>query len=409
MNLTDFSFVNYDFKDGLGNDQFSHGFFKCKNGDMIFGSINGFTLFNPDSIKIDTIRPKIVITSFKIFNKEIKLPHQISDVKNINLNYYQHDVSIGFSALDFLRPGKNRYAYKLEGYDKDWIYLNKRRDVYYTNLEPGKYVFNVKASNGNNIWSNDATTLGIFITPPFWKTWPFIVFLTSLILIMIFLIHKYRLEQLLKFERIRSSIAIDLHDDIGASLTRISLFSGNALRILEKFRSKKEDPEELNKIESLLNEIGSDSRNLIGSMSDIVWTVNPKNDSFDNITIRMKDYTSKIMELKDIDYDIIIDHGLSSLSLPMDFRRNLFMIYKEGISNIIKHSNATKVEINLFKEKNKLILSIKDNGKGFDINEISRGNGLKNIKERAITLDGSSHFSSAPDKGTFLKVELKLP
>ena len=409
MDLANFSIMNYDFKDGLGNDQFSHGFFKCKNGNMIFGSINGFTLFNPDSIKIDTCKLKVVITSFKIFNREIKLPHQISKVERINLNYYQHDISLGFSALDFLRPGKNRYAYRLVGYDKDWIYLDKRRNVYYTNLEPGNYTFKVKAANGNNIWSQNVTSLSINITPPFWKTWPFIAFLTSLFLIIIFLIHKYRLEQLLKFERIRSSIAIDLHDDIGASLTRISLFSGNALRILEKFRSKKEDIDGLNKIESLLNEIGNDSRNLIGSMSDIVWTVNPQNDSFDNITIRMKDYTSKLMELKDIDYDIIIEHDLSSLSLPMDFRRNLFMIYKEGISNIIKHANATKVEIKLSRERNKLVLSMKDNGKGFDVKASRSGNGLKNIKERALSFNGSSNFTSSPNKGTLLKVELKLP
>ncbi len=409
MDLSSFNIMNYDLKDGLGNDQFSHGYFKCKNGNMIFGSINGFTLFNPEKIKVDSSKPTVVITLFKIYNRDINLAHQISEVKEINLNYLQHDLTIGFSALDFLSPGKNRYAYMLAGYDKDWIYLNHKRNVFYTNLGPGNYVFKVKATNGNNIWSNNVTSLGIIITPPFWRTWPFIVLVTLILLFIIFSVHKYRLEQLLKFERIRSSIAIDLHDDIGASLTRISLFSGTALRILEKFRSKKEDSDGLNKIESLLNEIGNDSRNLIGSMSDIVWTVNPQNDSFDNITIRMKDYTSKVMELNEIDYDIVIDQGLSSLSLPMDFRRNLFMIYKEGISNIIKHANATKVEIKLFRERNKLVLSIQDNGKGFDVNSSSSGNGLQNIKERALAFNGSSFCSSTPNTGTILQVDLKLP
>ena len=409
FNLANHQFITYDAKDGLGNNQFSQGYLKCRNGKMIFGGINGITIFNPADILINKNEPHVVITSFSVFNKERNLDYLKHGVREITLNYDEHDFSIEFSALDFMRPDKNHYAYILEGYDKEWVFSKNRRKVYYTNIEPGEYVFKVKASNGDNIWTQKAALLKIKIVPPFWKTLPFILVLMLAILTIIYIVHRYRLEQLLKFERIRNTIAIDLHDDIGASLTRISLFSHAALRALKKIHKSKSENVPIADVESLLTEIDDNSRELISSMSDIVWAVNPKNDSFDKITIRMKDYTIKVFEANEIDYKIFIDPGLSCLILPMDFRRNIFMIYKEGVANILRHANASRVDIKLLKEKDNILISIWDNGNGFSVDSSSSGNGLKNINQRAAAFKGASQIISEPGKGTTLNVTLKLP
>lgn len=409
FNLSTFQFIFYDAKDGLGNNQFSQGYLKCRNGDMIFGGINGITVFNPDNIKINENEPKVVITSFSVFDKERKIESGKNNVNKIILNYSDHDFSIEFSTLDYMRPDKDHFAYMLEGYDKEWNYSKNRKKAYYTNIQPGEYIFKIKASNSDDIWTKNAAVLKIRIVPPFWKTIPFIAAIILSIMTVIYLIHRYRLEQLLKFERIRNTIAIDLHDDIGASLTRISLFSHAALRALKKMQINIIENVPIKNIESLLTEIDDNSRELISSMSDIVWAVNPKNDSFDKITIRMKDYTIKVFEANEIDYKIFIDPALSSLVLPMDFRRNIFMIYKEGIANILRHSNASKVDIKLVKEKDNIIISIWDNGSGFTVNSNTAGNGLKNINQRAASFKGSSNIISEPGKGTTLNVFLKLP
>ncbi len=409
FNMSSRSFIIYDDKDGLGNNQFSQGYLKCRNGEMMFGGINGITVFNPDSVSVNKKIPKVVFTSFMVFNKEHKLITLKNGNKEIILNYDEHDFSIEFSALDFVRPDKNHYAYKLEGYDRNWIYSNHRRKVYYTNMEPGVYTFKVKASNSDNIWTDKASLLTIKIIPPFWKTWPFMIVVLLAVLSLIYLIHRYRLEQLLKFERIRNTIAVDLHDDIGASLTRISLFSHAALRSLSKLHLNKNTNVPVEQVESLLAEIDENSRELISSMSDIVWAVNPKNDSFDKISIRMKDYTAKVFEANEIDYEIFIDPALSSLVLPMDLRRNIFMIYKEGIANILRHANASQVVIKLFREKEDIIISIHDDGKGFSVDGVNSGNGLKNINERAASFKGFSEIISEPGRGTTLTVILKLP
>ena len=410
FNLNTHLFINYDAKDGLGNDQFNQGYIRLKNGSMMFGGLNGISVVYPDSIGVNEYRPAVKITSFKIFNNEKKINQEISSVKNIILNYFEHDFSIEFSGLDCSRPDKNKYAYMLEGYDENWIFIGNNRHAYYTNMEPGEYVFKVKAENRDNFWSAEPTTLKITIIPPFWKTWPFFILVTLLITALVYIVHKFRVEQLLKFERMRTSIATDLHDDIGASLTRISLFSDAALRSLNKFKSVKNRNENgaLGNIESLLSEIGDNSRRLIGSMSDIVWTVNPQNDSFENITIRMMDFTSRLFEVNEIDYKITVDPNLSSLSLPMDFRRNLFLIYKEAVSNIVKHANATQVEINVLKENGSLVLVIEDNGKGFE-NNGGTGNGLKNIQNRTSAFGGNFEVTSRAGKGTSLKAIMKLP
>ena len=183
-------FCNYDISDGLQSNQFYWGAgTSLKTHELAFGGINGINIFNPDSIKNDLSVPQTVLTGFKIFNEKIavgpesKLKINITEVKQIELQYTDKVISFEFSVLHYASPEKNRYAYKLEGFDKQWIYTDsKNRIATYTNLDPGKYTFKVKGCSADGIWDEKGTSVNIVIRPPFWSTWWFRVMLVIILI-----------------------------------------------------------------------------------------------------------------------------------------------------------------------------------------------------------------------------------
>jgi PAS domain S-box-containing protein len=166
-------FRNYDVSDGLQGNEFDgvKAYLKTKDGEMFFGGLNGFNAFYPEQVKDNPHIPPIVITDFKIFDKSVKLDSAISEAKEIKLSYKANFFGFEFAALDYTNPKKNQYAYKLEGFDKDWIYSGSRRYATYTNLDGGAYTFRVKGSNNDGVWNEEGTSIKIIITPPPWKTW----------------------------------------------------------------------------------------------------------------------------------------------------------------------------------------------------------------------------------------------
>ena len=167
------TFRNYDVSDGLQGNEFDgvKAYFKSKTGEMFFGGLNGFNAFYPEQVKDNPHIPPIVITDFKIFDKSVKLDTAISQTKELKLSYEDNFFGFEFAALDYTNPQKNQYAYKLEGFDKDWIYSGSRRYATYTNLDGGTYIFRAKGSNNDGVWNEEGTSLKIIITPPPWKTW----------------------------------------------------------------------------------------------------------------------------------------------------------------------------------------------------------------------------------------------
>ncbi|MCF8414321.1 MAG: protein kinase, partial [Melioribacteraceae bacterium] len=166
------NFRNYDIYDGLQNNEFNAGaYFKSRSGELFFGGITGFNIFHPDSIKDNEYAPPVFITSFKKFEKEAVTDKSVYLLNQFDLNYDEDFFSFEFAALNFTSPEKNQYAYKMEGFDRNWIYCGTRRYVSYTNLDPGKYTFRVKASNNDGVWNEEGNSVRISISPPFWRTW----------------------------------------------------------------------------------------------------------------------------------------------------------------------------------------------------------------------------------------------
>ena len=222
--------------------------------------------------------------------------------------------------------------------------------------------------------------------------------LISVIIIALLLINRYRVvnraKRLVEIERVRNTISRDLHDDIGSTLSSINILSQVAL--IEKGGNA----------QSYLQRIGDQSARIMEDMSDIVWSINPHNDSMSQIIIRMREFSTEIFESKNIDYHFSeqVDSGLT---MDADKRKNLFLIFKETINNAAKYSNANKVEISLQQHNHTLLMHIKDNGQGFDEQIIASGNGLRNLRERAKEINGTVTLKSIVGKGT--EMELRLP
>ena len=399
------TFRNYDASDGLQGNQFFWGAgFKGKNGELYFGGTNGFNVFNPGQLKNNNHIPPIVITSFQIFNKPVgineegsPLKKSIMSTKEIELSYSQAVFSFEFAALDFTVPSKNHYAYMMEGFDDNWIYSGNRRFVTYTNLDPGKYIFKVRGSNNDGVWNEKGTEIAITILPPLWRTWWFMTMAILLIGGIIVLIIYSRVKHLLEIERLRTKLAADLHDNIGSSLTEISILSEV---ISKKINTVDES------IRRSLNMISVNSRNLIDNMSDIVWLVNPKRDSLYDLILRLRDTYSELSSYASISFRSENIKSLEKVSLSMEHRQHLYLIFKEAINNCITHSGCSEITLDASVRGRKLQMTLKDNGKGFLIDHASNGgNGLNNMKNRAETIGGILNIYTKLDGGTTIQFE----
>ena len=405
------TFRNYDLTDGLQGNEFNQGsHFASKRGELFFGGLNGLNAFFPEAIRDNDYVPPVYLTNFKVFDTPIPGPIVRTGVDRIQLSYAENFFSFELVALNFTSPEKNRYMYMLEGLDKDWIAVSSlRRYASYTNLDPGEYVLRIKGSNNDGVWNEQGTAIGIVIIPPYWKTLWFQVLVVLAAAAILFLMYRYRVNKLLEIERIRSSIAVDLHDDIGSTLTEIALYSDVGLREVRARVAERSLDGKLNKVESLLEDIGSTSRGLIDAMNDIVWAVDPKNDSFEFLLLRMKNHAARMFDAKGINYEIDIPEAISHLHLPLGFRRRFYLIFKEAVNNIIRHAHSTKVQLTISKEGRSLIMTIIDDGKGFDVKSEPQGNGLNNMQKRAQSLNGTLSIESALKQGTTVKLRASIP
>jgi hypothetical protein len=394
------TFRNYDESDGLQANQFYWGAsYKTKNGELFFGGVNGLNYFYPDNLKDNLYIPPLVISEFSILNKPVQIEGDPSkgeaslNPKVISIPFNKNVLSFEFAALNYSNTFKNQYAYILEGFDKQWVYSGTRRYITYTNLPPGHYLLRVRAANNDGLWNEEGLSIAIIIKPPVWMTWWFICISAILIAGIIIYFVSWRVKQILAIERLRLKIAADLHDNIGSSLTEISIMSELVLRTLDSGET------EINK--NLIN-ISKNSRLLIDKMSDIVWLVNPKRDSLYDLIIRLKDNYSEILSYLEIDFRSENLSSLKNISLPMDQRQQIYLLFKEAINNSIKYSHCTQITLNAFVNRHKLEITLKDNGVGFDYENVKKGNGLDNMSERARKIKSSLTIFSEPGKGTIV-------
>ncbi len=389
------TFRNYLLKDGIQNYEFNtNSALKTSDGELVFGGINGFNIFNPSALELKSTSPKVVLTEFKISDVD-----RAFDDQEIKLAHNQNYVSFQFAALNYYRNAENNYAYKLEGINKDWIYCGDRRFTNYANLSPGTYTFRVKASNSFGVWSEDDAVLKFSIATPWYKTWLFYSILLIAISGIIYFIYHYRLQQAIQLQSVRNSIARDLHDEIGSNLSSISLFT-------EVAKDKNKSAE--NNVSAMLQKISEYTQTSQEAMNDIVWMINTRNDRFENIIVRMRSLAVELLEAKNINLHLSFDERLNQLKMGMNERKNFYLIYKEALNNIVKYAQSGNVWIDLKLTQNLVHLNIKDDGMGFDQSSTSSGNGLINMKKRTQVLNGQINLQSKIGAGTTLDLTFEL-
>lgn len=305
---------------------------------------------------------------------------------------------IGISFVDKSDSLQAQYAIQLKGSDNvEWIKIGHQNFMSYANLYGGEYEFLVK-----NTRNNAQNSLKFKIKPAFWQSWWFVpsifLYVLTVLGIIIYLFLMYRFRQKMRTQRVQDKIARDLHDDVGSTLSSIAILTQVAKNQLQN------SPE---KTQNLLNQISENAQEMLENMSDIVWTNKTLNDNFEQLIIRMQEFTAKMLEPKNIDYQFNADNALKTIKWSSQKYYDFYMIFKEAINNAAKYSEAKILTINLLKEESALTLTIKDDGKGFDQEHQKLGNGILNMKKRAEQLKGIFEIESNIGHGT--KIEVKIP
>ncbi len=399
-------FKNYSTKDGLPAMELNGNiYFKNNDGKMFIGYSNGLISFYPDEIIDNPYKPQIAFTKLTIMDQEVKmgenspLTKPLNELDEVVLSYKDKVISFEFAALHYAIPSKNRYAYKLEGFLDNWVFVDaNNRIAKFTNLNPGTYVLKVVASNNDGIWSDVERSITIIITPPYWETWWFRIIVFILLLGVIFLFYEIRLNKLVGIERTRSRIARNLHDEVGGTLSSIQYF----VRAIEKETNNSES------VSKYLNLIMESSANAQDNIKDLIWTVNPEEDGLGKFFIKFNRYTSDLLDSKEINYNIELPNVAPDKSISMENRQHLWCICKETITNIVKHSQCKNVKIKFTYNGKTLDLSLEDDGIGFNVEEKTFSNGIANIKNRVEDLKASYELITAENKGTKWFFSIKI-
>ncbi|GAA4405777.1 hypothetical protein GCM10023187_24530 [Nibrella viscosa] len=359
-------------------------------GELFIGFINAFNYFDPLRLARNTVPPPVAVTSVLVNNQ----PRTLDDSRLIALHPGDNSLSVEFAALNYSQPEKNQYAYQLVGFDKGWVNTSARTATY-TNLEPGNYTLRIKAANNDGVWNQEGLELGVRVIPAYYQTWWFQLLCVLVVTAAGYAVYRNREAQRQKLEGIRNRIATDLHDDMGSTLSSIRIFSDVVQQQIQPVR-----PEAV----PILQRISTSATTLSESMQDIIWTIQTKYDSLEDVVTRMREFGLKMAEARDIRFMMDVSDKFHSTRLNVEQRRNLYLIFKESLNNAVKYADCTTINVFLTVVGKHLKLVIEDNGRGFDPKTVRQGNGLQNLQKRANEIKGQLTLQAAPGAGT--RIEL---
>ena len=397
--LTKRLYRNFTSKDGAYSSEYDWGAaIKLDDGRTVFGGTNGLTVITPEILKEEKYTPTVQISNFTVHGKVLKNTDFLGEKKSIVLEPEQNTFAFNMVGIDYKSPKNINIFYKLSGYDTEWITAANPSEARYTNVPEGNYTFMLKAGFFNEYGDIETKSYEIFIKTPFQRTWWFRTIMAALICGLGYSFYRFRINQILRLQEVRNRISIDLHDEIGATLSGIGILSAVA----------KQKMAATHPAFSLLGRINEDAQTIGNSIDDIVWSVNPKNDELGNVISRMSRNAAEIFDAKGIEYKIDTPETIKEIKLSLEQRRDLYLIYKEAVNNLVKYANCTFVNINMQLKNNMFTLEIIDNGIGFDPKIITGRNGLNNMKTRARKLGGTLSISSELNKGTSIKLSFNV-
>ncbi|MBI3191536.1 MAG: hypothetical protein HYZ36_02645 [Pedosphaera parvula] len=377
---------------------------RTRDGRLWFATVEGLVMIGPREARRDSLKLLVYIERFMVDKVSVDPPVATErDFGNGELEFQ-------YTAVSFRDAKQLRFRYNLEGFDQSWQEAGTRRAAYYTNVPPGHYIFRVAVASHEGISGSREASLPLTLHPPFWMTTWFRLLMglavLSLMALMVRFVSTRALQRRLRLleaqhalERERMRISKDMHDELGASLTRITLLSELAKRDLS-------DPEAMRKH---LEKLSDSTRETAATMDEIVWAVNPKNDTLDRMAAYILQHAQEFLSVAGLDCKFEVPDLLPGQSVSAEVRHHIFLAIKETLNNIVKHSNATAVRITLRYAPPALEIVVHDNGRGFTDRDVTLfSDGLTNMQKRMEEVQGKVRLVSAPGQGTSVSLSVNL-
>ena len=336
--------------------------------------------------------PPIYLTKLHVAGKQLPMPDAGAiHGPSLTLGSSGNNLLIEYVGLDFHSDHELKYQYKLDGVDANWSPPTDQRSVNYAGLAPGSYEFMVRAVNQEGLVSPEPAVVLIKILPPIWRQWWFMLAAATMVALAAFAAHRYRVVRLMELLTVRARIASDLHDDIGSNLTKIAILSEVA-----------QSGSRSASAESPLTAIARISRESVASMGDIVWAIDPRRDTHNDLIRRMRQFAIDMLGAAGAEVRITVTGDDQPRRVGPDFRRQVFLIFKEAIHNAARHSRCSMAEIEIKMERTGLTLTVQDDGTGFDTDHDSDGQGLASMRRRAQSLRGTVEVISGSQGTTII-------
>src|SRR5665213_1775064 len=384
---------------------------RAASGTLFFPTIAGAVSVDPDRISIDTHPPQVMIESVAVDGKEQNTNglHTLPPQK-IVLPPGREQLDIQYACLNFDAPNWTRFKYRLEGFETAWRSVENSRVVHYSKLPPGDYSFVVTACNQDGVWNPSGAILEVLVLPPFWRAWWFLSAMTiaalGIIIGAVHFISTQKLQRQLEglrqreaLEKERARIARDIHDQVGASLTQVSLLG-------ELVETDKDHPDE---VAAHALQISQTARETTRALDEIVWTVNPSNDTLEGLVNYICKHAQEFLAVAGLRYRLDAPPQLPALPISPEARHNVFLAAKESITNVVRHAHATEVWVRLRIESRQFTLEIEDNGRGpAGMNEKSGRNGLRNMRKRLEDIGGRFTIEPVLSGGTVARMVVPI-
>src|ERR1035437_3918490 len=386
---------------------------RTRDGRLWFPTTKGLVSVNPADLKPNRQPPLVMIESVRVGGQEQKT-NRFSPAwrQSVTIPPGHEQLEIHYTALNFPAPREVQFHYRLEGHETAWTEAGDTRVAYYNKLPPGNYRFHVIACNEDRVWNETGDALEVTVQPQFWQTWWFraavILCLVGTVVAVVRYLSTQKLRRRLQLleqqealEKERSRIARDLHDQLGANLTQVALSS-------EMAEADKHSPVE---IASLAQQISQTAHETTRSLDEIVWAVNPSNDTLEGLTNYVCKYAQEYLALAGLRYRAEVPAQLPAITIPPEVRHNVFLAFKEAVNNVVKHAQASEVRVRLQLQPGNFALSIEDNGRGMggrDASAAQARNGLRNMRKRMEDIGGQFEVGAASERGTIVRLTVPV-
>ncbi|HTS65394.1 MAG TPA: two-component regulator propeller domain-containing protein [Candidatus Acidoferrales bacterium] len=384
----------YTESEGLGSGEVQTSF-RDREGNLWFGTLSGVSKLAPEA---DAPQDPPPIRIVRAAIGGVSRPVAEMGETGIVLGYLpaRQNLELGYVGISFIPGELVRFQYRLEGGREGWSPPTEQRSVTYANLSPGRYRFSVRAIDSTGGTSASPAVAQFEVLPPVWMRWWAFSLYGVLAAFAIFTAHRYRVRQALEAEHLRARLTSDFHDEIGSGLARIAILS-------ELARDRLSHPESAAQPLSRVAEI---SRELLDSLSELLWSMDPRIDRVEDLANRMRTFANEMLESRSIQLEFRGADQLEHRRIHFETRREVYLIFREAIHNIVRHAACDKVTVDLALRDSRLFLSIADNGRGLNAASDSQGRGLDNMRCRAVALGGRIAWQC--DSGTTVTLEVPL-